>query len=150
MSLRFRGGERMQKGRGVGGLLRAVAGFFKPILQTVGRTAVKAVRSNTGKMITNAVKDQALSSASNMLSDALRGNDLHESIQNEVVASKKTFGDTIENAIAARKREAHPLRNFPKKIKRSQLKVLTKKGKQIAPRGYASYTDEKVKDMLDD
>ena len=115
------------------------------ILQTVGRTAVKAVRSNTGKMITNAVKDQALSSASNMLSDALRGNDLHESIQNEVVATKKTFGDTIENAVAARKREAHPLRNFPKKIKRSQLKVLTKKGKQIAPRGYASYTDEKSK-----
>lgn len=140
----------MQKGRGIGGLLRAVAGFFKPILQTVGRTAVKAVRSNTGKMITNAVKDQALSSASNMLSDALRGNDLHESIQNEVVATKKTFGDTFENVIAARKRKAHPSHNFSKKVKGSQLKVLTRKGKQIAPRGYASYTDEKVQDMLVD
>ena len=34
MSLRFRGGERLQRGRGIGGLLRLAKGLLKPILKS--------------------------------------------------------------------------------------------------------------------
>ena len=49
MSIRFRGGERLQRGRGIGGLLRLVKSVFSPIVKSFGRTAMKAVTSETGK-----------------------------------------------------------------------------------------------------
>ena len=62
MSLRFRGGERLQRGRGIGGLLRLVKSVFSPLVKTVA----KAVKSNTGKALGNALKEQAISSAINL------------------------------------------------------------------------------------
>ena len=47
MSIRFSGGDRFQRGRGVGGILRLAKSLFKPVMRTVG----KAVKSNTGKAI---------------------------------------------------------------------------------------------------
>ena len=49
MSLRFKGGERLQRGRGIGGLLRLVKSLFSPIIRSVGKTAVKAATSKIGK-----------------------------------------------------------------------------------------------------
>ena len=45
MSIRFSGGERFQRGRGIGGLLRLAKGLFKPAIESIGRV----VRSNTGQ-----------------------------------------------------------------------------------------------------
>ena len=47
MSIKFSGGDRFQKGRGVGGILRIAKNLFQPIIRTIGR----AVKSNTGKAI---------------------------------------------------------------------------------------------------
>ena len=33
MSIRFSGGERFQRGRGIGGLLRLAKGLFKPVIK---------------------------------------------------------------------------------------------------------------------
>ena len=80
MSIRFSGGERFQRGRGIGGLLRLAKGLFKPVIQTIG----KAVKSNTGKAIGRALKDQAISTGTNLLADIVAGNNLKEGIDREV------------------------------------------------------------------
>ena len=80
MSIRFSGGERFQRGRGIGGLLRLAKGLFKPAIQTIS----KAVKSNTGKAIGRALKDQAISTGTNLLADIVAGNNLNEGINREV------------------------------------------------------------------
>ena len=49
MSIRFSWGDRFQRGRGIGGILRLAKSLFKPMMRTVG----KVVKSNTGKAIGN-------------------------------------------------------------------------------------------------
>ena len=61
MSIQFSGGERFQRGRGIGGLLRIAKNLFQPIVKTIGR----AVKSNTGRAIGNALKEQVIESGTN-------------------------------------------------------------------------------------
>ena len=56
MSLRFRGGERLQRGRGIGGLLRLVKSVFAPLIRSAGKTIVKAATSDTGKQLLSNIK----------------------------------------------------------------------------------------------
>ena len=98
MSLRFSGGYPIQRGRGIGGLLRTVASFFKPVVKSIGKTATKALKSDTAKMIGKSLKEQAINSAMNITSDAIRGNDLNESLKNEVSASRNALGNVVEDA----------------------------------------------------
>ena len=104
MSIRFKGGESLQRGRGIGGLLRLAKSVFSPIIKTLGKTAIKAVKSKTGKAVLGAIKDQALTSGMNMAADAIRGNDLTESFQNEVAAVRQTVGDSVQNFVTPRKK----------------------------------------------
>ena len=80
MSIRFSGGERFQRGRGIGGLLRLAKGLFKPVIQTIG----KAVKSTTGKAVGRALKKQAIETATNLATDILSGNSLKEGVEREV------------------------------------------------------------------
>ena len=80
MSIRFSGGERFQRGRGIGGLLRLAKGLFKPAIESIGRV----VKSNTGKAIGNALKNQAIDTAKNLATDVLSGNPLKEGVKREV------------------------------------------------------------------
>ena len=66
MSLRFRGGERLQRGRGIGGLLRLVKSVFSPLVKTVATVA----KSTTGKEFGNALNEQAISSAINLTGES--------------------------------------------------------------------------------
>ena len=59
LSIQFSGGERFQRGRGIGGLLKLAKGLFKPVIENIG----KAMRSNTGQVIGNVLKDQAINTA---------------------------------------------------------------------------------------
>ena len=97
MSLRFRGGESLQRGRGIGGLLRLVKSLFTPIVRSVGKTAVKAATSKIGKKVIEEVKDQAVSSGINMLADAVRGNDMKKSAKRELKTVKHRAADIIES-----------------------------------------------------
>ena len=93
MTLRFVGGENLQRGRGLGGLLRLAKSVFSPIAKTVS----KAVNSGTGKSIMKALKQQAIDSSLNLATDALRGNDLGESFQNEIGNIRENAADNIES-----------------------------------------------------
>ena len=121
MSLRFRGGERLQRGRGIGGLLRLVKSVFSPFIKSAGKTIIKAATSDTGKNILNSVKDQALETGLHLASDVLRGKDMKESVQNEVQNVKRKAADFIENVASKKQRKAQPK---PKpKVKRAKIVV---------------------------
>lgn len=125
MTLTFVGGEPLQRGRGLGGLLRLVKSVFTPI----AKTAVKAAKSNTGKAIFKALKEQAIDSSVNLATDALRGNNLKESFQNELESVRENTANTIENLKSKpkakkRKRKANQMgkgsKNPAKKIRRTK------------------------------
>ena len=70
----FRGGERIQRGRGVGigGVLRMASKLFTPLKNVVQ----KALSSKTGKKIISSVKEQAIDSSINLAKDLASGKDL--------------------------------------------------------------------------
>ena len=92
MSLRFRGGDRFQRGRGIGGLLRLAKGLFKPVVQTIG----KAMKSNTGRAIGSALKTQAIDTAKNLATDVLPGNNLKEGLNREAKNIRVRAADGIQ------------------------------------------------------
>lgn len=92
MGLYFVGGERIQKGKGIGGLLRFASKLFLP----VSRVAKKAIQSNTGKKIIDAVKEQAVDSSINIASDIAKGKDIKDSLTNELENVK---GNTKRKAV---------------------------------------------------
>ena len=93
MSLRFRGGERLQRGRGIGGLLRLAKGLFKPIL----KSAKEAITSNTAKAIGKAVTNQLVESGANIATDALMGNDINESMHRELQNTRQNAAVGVQN-----------------------------------------------------
>lgn len=100
MTLKFTGGEHLQRGRGLGGLLRLVKSVFSPI----ARTVVKAAKSNTGKSILNALKQQAIESSVNLATDALRGNDMSKSFQGEMDHIRENAANSLEHLRRGKKR----------------------------------------------
>ena len=82
-----------KKGRGIGGLIRLAKSLFKPVMRTVG----KAVKSNTGKAIGNAIKEQVIINGTNLTVDALRGNNLRDGINREVNAFKQHCAEGMEH-----------------------------------------------------
>ena len=117
MSLRFKGGNLLQKGRGIGGLLRAASSLFKPFFKTIGGTALKVARSNTGKAIGKALKKQAISSAKNIALDTFRGENIQDSLNNEVSNVRKRVADNVETMLnTPKKRKVFP-KSKPKKKK---------------------------------
>ena len=112
MSLRFRGGERLQRGRGIGGLLRLAKGLFSPLAKTIK----KAVTSNTGKAIGKAVKNQLVESGANIASDVLMGNDVKESMQREVQNARQNAAIGIQQI--KRKNINKPVQQPPSKKKK--------------------------------
>ena len=103
MSLRFKGGERLQRGRGIGGLLRLVKSLFTPLVKSAGKSIVKAATSNTGKAVLNSIKDQAIDSGIRLASDALRGGDMDESLHNELQTVKRKAADGLESVMRKKK-----------------------------------------------
>ena len=104
MPLRFDGGERLQRGRGLGGILRAIKGVFSPLIRGIGRTAAKAIKSNTGKLVASKLKDQAIDSALSLTSDALRGNDMEQSLSSEFNKVRENAAGTLDEIKSSRKR----------------------------------------------
>ena len=129
MSLRFKGGERLQRGRGIGGLLRLVKSVFSPLIKSAGKTVVKAVTSNTGKAVMNSLKDQAIDSGMKLATDVLRGEDMEESLQDEIQHVKRKAADGLESVRRMKKqRTAKPKARTPSKS--NQLKTHGKRTKK--------------------
>ena len=102
MSIRFSGGDRFQRGRGIGGLLRIAKNLFQPIVRTIG----KAINSNTGRAIGKALKEQAIESGTNLVTDVLRGNSLSEGFNREVNTFKEKGAEGIEQLRKSRKNQS--------------------------------------------
>ena len=121
MSLRFRGGDYIQRWRGIGGLLRMAKSIFLPFMKTAGKSIIKAGKSKAGKAVLGAIKDQAISSGTNLLADAVRGNDLEESLHNEGRNIRQRAADTIENVSKiSKKRKKKSIGREKKRIKKGK------------------------------
>ena len=141
MGLRFHANERIQQGRGIGGLFRglirglssAIPSLFRSagkVASGVGRTALKAAKSKTGQMILDKAKEQAMESTLNLATDALRGNDLQESFSREVDSSKLKAADVLDK-LKKRKQDEKEMEGsgISSKKMRLKLKEREKKGK---------------------
>jgi hypothetical protein len=97
MSLRFRGGERLQRGRGIGGLLRLAKSIFSPVVKSIGSTALKVAKSKAGKAALGLITDQAISSVGNVASDLSKGKNLKSSVRNELESVKQKAIDRFQH-----------------------------------------------------
>ena len=129
MSLRFVGGEHLQRGRGIGGILRLMKSVFTPIVKNVGKKVVSAVKSSSGKKILNVLKDQAIDSSMTLASNALKGNDMNTSIQDELNIVKSNLSTVIDELRENRKRS----NQTGSGIKKKQLK----RNKRVQNRHYS-------------
>jgi hypothetical protein len=115
MALRFKGGERLQRGRGIGGLLRLARGLFKPLVTT----AKKVIKSNAAKTAGKAIANQLVESGANIATDALMGNDVNESFQRELQAGRHNAAIGVQKLKRSiqQKRAKEP----PKKKKKTSI-----------------------------
>lgn len=127
MSIRFSGGERFQRGRGIGGLLRLAKGLFKPAIESIGRV----VKSNTGKAIGNALKNQAIDTAKNLAADVLSGNPLKEGVKREVHNIKNRAALGIQQLNKNQEVICRESKRQSKSKSRGKTKVNKKVGKWV-------------------
>ena len=120
MSLRFVGGEHLQRGRGIGGILRLMKSVFSPVAKSVGKKVVSAIKSSSGKKILNVLKDQAIDSSMTLASNAMKGNDMNTSIQDELNNVKSNLSTVIDELRKNRKRSHE--NQSGSGIKKKQLK----------------------------
>ena len=123
MMVRFKGGELLQHGRGIGGLLRLVKSVFKPLVRTAGKTIVKAAKSNVGKQVLKNLKDQAIESGVHLTSAAMRGDDMEEALNNELQTVKRKAADTVEQVYEGSKNKQRKTTTTPKKVKKPTVHV---------------------------
>ena len=122
MGLYFVGGERLQKGKGIGGLMRFASKLFLPI----SRVAKKAIQSNTGKKIVDAVKEQAIDSSINIATDIAKGKDLKGSLSNELENVKdKTKRKAVEIGLDFLNEKS--AKNRKKQVQKSSKKTKVKR-----------------------
>ena len=80
MGLFFRGGDRVQRGRGLGGLVQIASKLFTPLKKVVQR----AINSDSGKKVISAVKEQAIDSSIKVAQDIAAGKNVKTSLQEEM------------------------------------------------------------------
>ena len=127
MSRQFIGGDRIQRGRGIGGILRIASRLLSPIAKVVK----SALQTDTGRKIGNAVKQQAIESSINLASDIAKGKTVKQSFKDELENVKhNTKRKAVEigldhlknystNPIAVgKKKKTYPKKPKPKKRKK--------------------------------
>lgn len=126
MGIHFNGVDRIQRGRGVGGLLKIAAKLFAPLKNIVK----KAITSSTGKKVVDAVKTQAIDSSINLAKDIVQGGNVGESIQKEfenvkVGAKRKAIDigtEYLKKKFNNNTEVKKKIKNKKKKIRGSKLK----------------------------
>ena len=120
MGIYFTGGERLQRGRGIGGILKAASKLFAPLASI----AKRAVSSDVGKKVVNAVKNQAIESSINIAKDLADGGNIKNSLKNEFgnvkqKSKRKAFELGVEYLQNNKKRKIQKnKKNKNKKIKK--------------------------------
>ena len=98
----------------------------KESLLNAGKTIVKAATSNTGKKVLNTLKDQAIESGVRLATDALRGEDMTASLENERQQVKRKAADVIETVYEGT-RPKKQLKSGRKRKRVAKPKVIVKK-----------------------
>ena len=125
MALKFKGGERLQRGRGIGGLLRLAKGLFSPIV----KTAKRAITSKAAKAAGKAIANQLVESGANIATDALMGNDVNESFQRELQAGRKNAAIGVQKLKTSvqQKRTKQPPKKKKKALRNSKYNTYMRK-----------------------
>ena len=90
---------------------------------------MKAVTSDTGKYVMNTLKDQAIDSGMKLAADALRGEDMEQSMREEMQHVKRKAADGLESVRRMKKqRTSKPKARTPSK--QNQLKTHGKRTKK--------------------
>ena len=85
MGLYFTGSDRIQRGRGIGGLLKIASKLFAPLASFTK----KALTSKVGEKVVKAVKKQAIDSSINIAKDLAAGKNVKESLKSEFENAKQ-------------------------------------------------------------
>jgi hypothetical protein len=126
MGLLFVGGDRVQRGRGIGGILKWATKLFSPLKNI----AKKVLTSDTGKKVVNAVKEQAVDSSINIASDIASGKNFKESLTGELNnAGNNSKRKALELGLEYLKNQER-LKNEGKKRIKGPEKVAVKKKKK--------------------
>ena len=84
MGVLFVGGERLQRGRGIGGILKIAGRLFSPLKNLVG----SVIKSEPGKQAVKALKKQAVASSLNIANNIASGKNIKESLKDELTEVK--------------------------------------------------------------
>ena len=124
--VRFKGGELLQQGRGIGGLLRLVKSVFRPLIRTAGKTIVKAAKSDVGKYVLKNLKEQAIESGAHLTSAALRGDDMGEALNNELQSVKRKAADVVDEVYEGSQKKQRKKSSKRKMVKKPTVHVKSK------------------------
>ena len=120
--------------------------LFTPVLKSVGRSAVKAATSDTAKSIAKTLGTQVIDSGLNLATDALRGNNLRESANNEFTTIKHTAADSLDKIKRKRKNQGgEGIKMKRKKLKRTVYKVKRKKTRKKVVKSKRKTKTRKIK-----
>lgn len=136
MTINFRGGEIVQKGRGIGGFFRGLINILRPLFKSSGQSvikaATKAAASNTAKNIAKTLGKQALDSSVNITKDLIHGNDLKNSIRRERANFKNTGTKVVDSINSSLQRKMNTRRdNKPSKRKSLTKNAPNKRKKRV-------------------
>ena len=122
--------------------------LFSPVLKSVGKKVVKAATSNTAKSIAKTLGEQAIESGLNLATDALRGNNLKESANNEFTTFKHTAADSLDKIKRKRKNQEGEGIKI-KRIKRTKKTKYTLKRNTKKPKTRKIKRRKYTKNVLD-
>jgi hypothetical protein len=125
MGMYFAGTDRIQRGRGIGGLLKLASKLFTPLASFTK----KALTSKVGEKVVKAVKKQAIDSSINIAKDLAAGKNVKESLKSEFENAKQnskrkaleTGSDYLESQLKSH--SAKKKKNNKKKKKKKKITV---------------------------
>ena len=124
MGLYFAGSDRIQRGRGIGGLFKIASKLFAPLASFTK----KALSSKVGEKVVKAVKKQAIDSSLNIAKDLAAGKNVKESLKSEFENAKQNSkrkalemgSDYLESQL-----KPHSVKKIKKIKKNKKIKKIT-------------------------
>ena len=128
MGVLFVGGERIQRGRGIGGILKFAAKLFSP-LKSLAQSAIK---SESGKQAVKALKKQAVTSSIKIANDIASGGSVKNAVKSEFADVKeKTKRKAFDIGSQYLSSNLNNSESKPKKKKKNEKKNKKKLKKKI-------------------
>ena len=124
--LTFDQNPRLQRGRGLGGIFKSLAKLASPLISNAAKTAKTAIASPAAKRLVKSLKQQAVESGANILTDVIDGKNVGESLSSEFDNVKEKSRYAAKKALSnlassnSRKRKLEPAPKSAKKRKKKK------------------------------